>query len=399
MYIPLILINFLHISDASTSINIYNTEENLRESLFQNYSKYNRPIINFSQNIQLTYGLEIKSLEYLDQKAENVQFNIWIIQTWKDEYLTWNTSIYNLSKITCHSDMIWTPDLELYNSASKPKVYDKYGGVKVFSDGTILWIRPTTFSFACPLDFKKFPFDEQSCTMLFGSWKYPKHILDITPFNDSDSYLNISIDPLFSHNEWIITQTSVRHEDIEYLCCPDEYYPNSFYTIKMERNYTKYMIVIALTLLITISAMVILLIPIQNYIRTYVLVFIPLTIIWLQIYISAKIPVIEYYTLMEKIILSCFLFTICGSYESAILYCILHEHHAFLSIILKENFNIIYNDNNINLKQNGVLIYKNETNNKNNYKHLEHRIVVFDNIFRGCLYVGFIITIIYFIIF
>lgn len=399
MYILLILINFLHIGEALASINSYNTEENLRTSIFQNYSKYNRPIINFSQNIQLTYGLEIKSLEYLDQKAENVQFNIWIIQTWKDEYLTWNTSIYNLSKITCHSDMIWTPDLELYNSASKPKVYDKYGGVKVFSDGTVLWIRPTTFSFSCPLDFKKFPFDTQSCTMLFGSWKYPKHILDITPFNDGDSYLNISIDPLFSHNEWIITQTSVRHEDIEYLCCPDEYYPNSFYTIKMERNYTKYMIVIALTLLITISAMVILLIPIQNYIRTYVLVFIPLTIIWLQIYIAAKIPVIEYYTLMEKIILSCFLFTICGSYESAILYCILHEHHSFLSIVLKENFNIFYNDNNIKLKNEGVLIYKNETNNKNNYKHLENKIVIFDNIFRGCLYTGFIITIVYFIIF
>ena len=65
MYIPLILIliNFLHISDVFASINIYNTEDNLRESLFQNYSKYNRPIINFSQNIQLTYGLEIKSLE------------------------------------------------------------------------------------------------------------------------------------------------------------------------------------------------------------------------------------------------------------------------------------------------------------------------------------------------
>ena len=289
MYILLIVFNFLHINGALAFINTYTTEGNLRTRLFQNYSKYNRPIINFSENIQLTYGLEIKSLEYLDQKAENVQFNIWIIQTWKDEYLTWNTSIYNLSKITCHSDMIWTPDLELYNSASKPKVYDKYGGTKVFSDGTVLWIRPTTFSFACPLDFKNFPFDTQSCTMLFGSWKYPKHILDIKPFNDEDSYLNISIDPLFSHNEWMITQTSVRHEDIEYLCCPDEYYPNSFYTIKMERNYTKYMIVIALTLLITISAMVILLIPIQNYIRTYVLVFIPLTIIWLQIYIAAKI--------------------------------------------------------------------------------------------------------------
>ena len=61
--------------------------------------------------------------------------------------------------------------------------------------------------------------------MTFGSWKYPKHILDVKPFNESDLYLNISVDPSFSHNEWIITKTSVIHEDIEYLCCPDEYYP------------------------------------------------------------------------------------------------------------------------------------------------------------------------------
>ena len=83
MYILLIVFNFLHINGALAFVNTYTTEGNLRTRLFQNYSKYNRPIINFSENIQLTYGLEIKSLEYLDQKAENVQFNIWIIQTGK----------------------------------------------------------------------------------------------------------------------------------------------------------------------------------------------------------------------------------------------------------------------------------------------------------------------------
>lgn len=374
----------------------FKVEDNLRSSIFENYNKNNRPIINSSDTVKLKYGIEIKSLEYLDQKAENVEYNIWIIQTWKDEYLTWNTSIYNLSKITTNADTIWTPDLELYNSASKPKVYDKYGGIKIFSDGTVLWIRPTTFSFSCHLNFQKFPFDTQSCTMTFGSWKYPKHILDVKPFGDTDIYLNISIDPTFSHNEWIITKTSVTHEDIEYLCCPDELYPNSFYTITMKRNYTKYMIVITLTLLITISAMIVLLIPIQNYIRTYVLVFIPLTIIWLQIYIASKIPVIEYYTSMEKIILSCFFFTLCGSYESGILYCLLYENFTFLSIILKQNYNF-YTDNSIQLKNKKMIIYKNEINNKNSYKNLESNVVFFDNIYRGCLYISFIITITYFL--
>ena len=96
----------------------------------------------------------------------------------------------------------------MYNSASKPKVYDKYGGTKVFSDA--LYYGYVNYIFICvSVDFKNFPFDTQSCTMLLDL-EISKHILDIKPFNDEDLYLNISVDPLFSHNEWIITRTSVN---------------------------------------------------------------------------------------------------------------------------------------------------------------------------------------------
>ena len=38
-------------------------------------------------------------------------------------------------------------------------------------------------------------------------WKYPKHILDIIPFNEMDSFENFSISPEFSHNEWVIIKS------------------------------------------------------------------------------------------------------------------------------------------------------------------------------------------------
>ena len=39
---------------------------------------------------------------------------------------------------------------------------------------------------------------------------------------------NISISDDFSHNEWNIIDVNVTHTDVEYLCCPGEYYPNTF---------------------------------------------------------------------------------------------------------------------------------------------------------------------------
>ena len=37
-----------------------------------------------------------------------------------------------------------------------------------------------------------------------------------------------------------IIETDVTHKDIYYLCCAGELWPNSFYTITLKRNYTKF---------------------------------------------------------------------------------------------------------------------------------------------------------------
>ena len=48
------------------------------------------------------------------------------------------------------------------------------------------------------------------------------------------------------------------------------------------------MIVIVMTFFLTLSSLIVSIFTIEKYIRTYLLVFIPLSIIWLQLYISSK---------------------------------------------------------------------------------------------------------------
>ena len=100
--------------------------------------------------------------------------------------------------------------------------------------------------------------------------------------------------------------------------------------IIMERNYHKYMVVIIMTVFLTCSALAVSSMVVEKYIRTYLLVFIPLSIIWLQLYISSKIPVIEYATKMEKFIQLSFYTCMISAIYSGIMYNIAIKPIRFL---------------------------------------------------------------------
>lgn len=59
--------------------------------------------------------------------------------------------------------------------------------VTVASDGSTKWFTVAVLKSICPMDVKFFPFDEQTCTLKFGSWTQNQSRLDIVPQNpDAD---------------------------------------------------------------------------------------------------------------------------------------------------------------------------------------------------------------------
>ena len=309
-------------------------ENLLRKKLFSNYNKNNKPVKNISDSVLLKYGLEINSLVYFNQKAENVEITLKKTLMWADEYLTWNLTNESPKYITVDNNIVWKPDLELYNAASKPKLFNKNSRVKIYNNGSIEFIEYVSYLFSCKLNLRDFPYDSQTCNMLFGSWKYPKKILDIQPFNN-DKFDNFSVSPDFSHNEWLIDNIDVQHNDNKYKCCPGDLWPNSIYSVTFKRNPHKYNVLIVMSICITLSALTVSQLKVYNYFRTYILVFIPLTLIWLQINTSSKIPVIEGSTRLENIIMTCFFITIISCFESGILYCLTSNKNDILGKYFK----------------------------------------------------------------
>lgn len=398
-------------------------EDFLRTELLKDYNKYTRPVINDSNTIDIKMGIDIKGLESFNQKDETAVFNIWMTIMWYDDYLYWNKTTYNLEYINVDSELIWKPDIELYNSASKAKRYNINNKVLLKSDGHVLWTKPVSFAFACPLQLSEFPRDTQTCSMTFGSWSFPESKVLITPFdyqidtdffksneiyltgkmeetleeyydyeydydydyeydydywydyeydydeeyeddeddeeydydeeyeddeddeersrksigktkinksndnhieNNIDSkiikYKNISISSTFTHNEWNIKEYNCSYTSEVYKCCPGDRWSVITFKLSISRNSEKYDLTIINIIVLTFSALFINIIDNRNYNRTFILIFIPLSVIWVLISISNKLPVVDYFTKMDKMLILTFIICEICTFISGIIY-------------------------------------------------------------------------------
>lgn len=363
----------------------------------EKYDSRTRPVINFNNFVNTTFSLKIYSLDFFKQPEEKIKFNVELDLYWNDEFLRWRPRNFgNVTRINVNPNQIWIPDIELYNSGAYPQIWTKDIEATLDYMGNIYLPIPLLLTFSCKLELEEFPFDKQMCSMEFGSWKFSQRYLDVRVINETLVGKKIIQYDNFYHNEWNIINANGITEDLEYLCCPGEIFPTSTLTIELERKFTKYNIVIIMTVFLTLSSLNVLLLSMEKYRRTFILVFIPLTIIWVQLYIASKIPVIEYPTRMENLLMSCYYTCmVCASY-SGIIFCFLNNELSILKKLgVKVNVEKTYywKPDKIKLTFKSV---NNETVAKK-YLDLRQKVKVADNVIKITLFFSFFISVIVFL--
>lgn len=317
----------------------------LRNTIFTGYNKNVRPMKNFSEPIHVNVGLAVQNIESFNQIQETMELNIWLRKYWTNEYLSWNTSISNVSQLTLDSYDAWTPDIELLNAATKPDIYTLKGGMYLYQDGQFLWSMPAIYKFSCSLQLEYFPFDTQDCSMRFGSWTYDNTMLILTPYGDTTTQIDV-LDS-FSHSEWELLDYSVMNLNETRDCCGSKTFSINEYSFKFKRFTHYYKLNMGMTISLVIVSFIIMLVKPDNLSRTGTAVFIPLTILALQLTIADKIPVVGYYTLMDQFFLTCFIASMMVSIESGIIYTVITSNSQFILSIFSRFINI-----------DDVLIYK-----------------------------------------
>ena len=219
---------------------------------------------------------------------ETISLNIWQRMNWLDEKLFWTSNTSNLTFISLDPEDIWTPDLELLNAATRPEIYTLKGGLYLYSDGSVIYSKPTILDFSCPLELSHFPFDTQTCTLNISSWVYTDLMLSLIPNTDVSKQIDV-LDS-FGHSEWDVKGYRVEQLKETRACCGQKEFDILSYSFELQRFTHYYKISMGMTITLVIVSFIIMFMPPDNVSRTGTLVFIPLTILALQLTLSGKIP-------------------------------------------------------------------------------------------------------------
>ncbi|XP_062282560.1 neuronal acetylcholine receptor subunit alpha-2-like isoform X1 [Scomber scombrus] len=202
-------------------------EERLLQDLFVHYNKLSRPVENTSDTVLVHFGLSIAQLIDVDEKNQMMTTNVWVKQEWNDYKLRWNPEQYeNVTSIRIPSEIIWRPDIVLYNNADGDFAVTHLTKAHLFYDGRIKWMPPAIYKSSCSIDVTFFPFDQQSCKMKFGSWTYDRAKIDLINMASDVDQMDY-----WESGEWVIMNAVGKYNTKKYECCTEIYADITYYFI------------------------------------------------------------------------------------------------------------------------------------------------------------------------
>ncbi|XP_038059455.1 neuronal acetylcholine receptor subunit alpha-6-like [Patiria miniata] len=213
----------------------------LYEDMMKDYNPMIIPVENSSSVMNVYVGLTLSQIVDIDEQNQIMITSIWLKQKWKDYRFVWNPDDYEgLQQMEVPIDQLWKPDVVLYNTADGNYAVEVVNRATVKHDGTVYWNPPVIFRSSCLIDISYFPFDEQRCTMKFGSWTYDASQLDIKPLSRRVERENYR-----ANGEWEIVESLIEKHAIRYACCEDVYLDLT-YTFVLHRNPLFYIITLVL---------------------------------------------------------------------------------------------------------------------------------------------------------
>ncbi|XP_045062814.1 neuronal acetylcholine receptor subunit alpha-4-like isoform X2 [Coregonus clupeaformis] len=153
--------------------------------------------------------------------------NVWVKQEWNDYKLRWKPEEYeNVTSIRIPSEIIWRPDIVLYNNADGDFAVTHLTKAHLFYDGRIKWMPPAIYKSSCSIDVTFFPFDQQNCKMKFGSWTYDRAKIDLISIASDVDQMDY-----WESGEWVIINAVGKYNTKKYECCTEIYPDITYYFI------------------------------------------------------------------------------------------------------------------------------------------------------------------------
>ncbi|XP_028308084.1 neuronal acetylcholine receptor subunit alpha-9-I isoform X2 [Gouania willdenowi] len=207
----------------------------LLNDLMEEYSNALRPVDDTDKALNVSLQITLSQIKDMDERNQVLTTYLWIRQVWYDAYLKWDKEEYDdLEMINIPSDLVWKPDIVLYNKADEESSGPSSTNVKLRYNGEIVWDSPAITKSSCVVDVSYFPFDWQLCNLTFGSWTYNGNQVDISLGMDSGD-----LSDFVENVEWECHGMPAVRNVMMYGCCSDPY-TEITYTLLLKRRSSFY---------------------------------------------------------------------------------------------------------------------------------------------------------------
>lgn len=193
----------------------------VKNKLLKDYDKTIRPLSGDKNASEIIFGIAPRHIIDLDEEQGLLTLNSYLIMSWVDPRLKWNTTDYD-GWLQLPEDLIWKPDVSIYNSHSALVDPTHSVMLAIQSSGLIYWVPPAVTSTFCDTGSQNpYPYDEVVCTIEIGSWTHDGWEIDFKLHEfqfEGDEFKNYN--PRWDLQ---ISKVNVQRNVTYYECCAEPY--------------------------------------------------------------------------------------------------------------------------------------------------------------------------------
>ncbi|XP_052430539.1 gamma-aminobutyric acid receptor subunit beta-2-like isoform X2 [Carassius gibelio] len=119
-------------------------------------------------------NIDISSIDMVSEVNMDYTLTMYFQQAWRDKRLSYTEIPLNLTLDNRVADQLWVPDTYFLNDKKSfvHGVTVKNRMIRLHPDGTVLYGLRITTTAACMMDLRRYPLDEQNCTLEIESYGY-----------------------------------------------------------------------------------------------------------------------------------------------------------------------------------------------------------------------------------
>ncbi|TNN46044.1 Gamma-aminobutyric acid receptor subunit beta-3 [Liparis tanakae] len=119
-------------------------------------------------------SIDVASIDMVSEVNMDYTLTMYFQQYWRDKRLAYIGIPLNLTLDNRVADQLWVPDTYFLNDKKSfvHGVTVKNRMIRLHPDGTVLYGLRITTTAACMMDLRRYPLDEQNCTLEIESYGY-----------------------------------------------------------------------------------------------------------------------------------------------------------------------------------------------------------------------------------